>query len=277
MEFKQAFDPIRSLKETFAAMNLAPAQLWGGGILLVFLDGCTSNTVQGGEGMPIPEELLFILLCLGCGLSLIAFLASTWFHPAVFHNLKSAVETGAPDERSFTDHRGLFVPLLLCRLLKGVIQGGITLLVMTPFIAAFIVSWRSGDEELAGMLFVGSLLFFLLVGLPTLIYLALGVALMPELVLYSGASPGESLARSWRLASGRRWQLLLYSLVTGLFSILGFLLCCVGVIATSAITRLAWGEAFLRWTEGGALVTASEMGDSDGLLEGDDSFGEREV
>jgi len=51
----------------------------------------------------------------------------------------------------------------------------------------------------------------------------------------------------------------------------------VGVIATSAITRLAWGEAFLRWTEGGALVTASEMGDSDGLLEEDDSFGEREV
>gem|GEM_PF-4795561 len=79
------------------------------------------------------------------------------------------------------------------------------------------------------------------------------------------------------MASGRRWQLLLYSLVTGLFSILGFLLCCVGVIATSAITRLAWGEAFLRWTEGGALVTASEMGDSDGLLEEDDSFGEREV
>ena len=275
MEFKQAFDPIRSLKETFAAMNLAPAQLWGGGILLVFLDGCTSNSAQVGEGMP--EEVLFILLCVGCGLGLIAFLASTWFHPAVFHNLKSALETGAPDERSFADHRGLFVPLLLCRLLKGVIQGGLTLLVMAPFIAAFIVMLESGDDEFAGGLLLGSLLFFLLLGLPTLIYLALGVALMPELVLYSGASPGESLARSWRLASGRRWQLLLYSLVTGLFAILGFLLCCFGVIATSAIARLAWGEAFLRWTEGGALVTASEMGDSDGLLEDDDSFGEREV
>jgi len=248
MNFKDAFNPIRSLKATFEAMNLAPAQLWGGGILLVFLDACTSNSGQTNSSGGLSEEALIFLVVVGCGLGLIAFLASSWVRPGVFLNLKSVLATGEVDSHGIFDHQGLFVQVLLARLLKGAIGLVVALLVMSPLIIAFFVA-LGADEDFGGVLMIGALIFFFLIGFPTLIYLTCGLAFVGEIVIYEGASPMEALSRSWNLASGNRLQIFLYGLVTGVFSLLGLLLCCIGVLATGAVVTLAWGEAYLQLSD----------------------------
>ena len=254
MIFQNAFDPFRSLKATFAAMNLAPAQLWGGGLLIAFLDACASNSGQNNSsGGGVSEEVIVMVACVGCSLGLIAFLAACWLRPGVFLNLKSVLETGEPDSKGIFDHRGLFVQLLLASLLKGVILVGVSLLVMGPLIGSFFLAMSAG-EELGGAVMIGALVFFVVIGLPTLIYLSCGLALVGEIVIYERARPMEALSRSWNMAGGNRMQIFLYGLVTGIFALLGLLLCCVGVIATSAITTLAWGEAYLQ-LNGSAEVT----------------------
>ena len=271
MNFKDAFDPIRSLKATFNAMNLAPAQLWGGGILIAFLDACTSNSGQNNNsGGGSSEEIFLIVACVGCTLGLIAFLASSWVRPGVFLNLKSVLETDEPDSKGIFDHRGLFVQVLLARLLKGAIALVVTLLVTSPLIVAFFIGFAApSGEGIAGAILIGAAAFFFVIGLPTLIYLFCGLAFVGEIVIYEGAQPREALSRSWNLASGNRMQIFLYGLVTGIFALLGLLLCCIGVIATSAVTTLAWGEAYLqlndseRATDTHSAATSSSDEDSD--------------
>ena len=98
---------------------------------------------------------------------------------------------------------------------------------------------------------VGASAFFLLIGLPTLIYLGCGLALVGEIVIFEGAKPKEALSRSWNMARGNRLQIFLYALVTWIFALLGLLLCCIGVLATSAVTTLAWAEAYLQLSGAG--------------------------
>jgi hypothetical protein len=254
MNFKDAFDPIRSLKATFNAMNLAPAQLWGGGLLIAFLDACTQNSGRNNSSSGgASEEVFFMVACVGCSLGLIAFLAACWVRPGVFLNLKSVLETDEADSKGIFDHRGLFVQVLLASLLKGAIGLVVTLLVMSPLIAMFVMalsfSTTAPSEGFGSAILIGGIAFFFVIGLPTLIYLFCGLALVGEIVIYENASPMEALSRSWNLASGNRLQIFLYGLVTGIFALLGLLLCCIGVIATSAVTTLAWGEAYLQLSD----------------------------
>ena len=253
MNFKDAFDPIRSLKATFNAMNLAPAQLWGGGILIAFLDACTQNSGQNNSDGWVSLEVTLMVACVACSLGLIAFLASSWVRPGVFLNLKSVLETGETDSKGIFDHRGLFVQVLLARMLKGAVGLVVSLLVMSPLIVAFVMalslSTTTPEAGFGSAMLIGAVAFFFVIGLPTLIYLFCGLALVGEIVIYENASPMEALSRSWNLASGNRLQIFLYGLVTGIFALLGLLLCCIGVIATSAVTTLAWGEAYLQLSD----------------------------
>ena len=65
MNFSQAFNPLRSLKSVFATMKLKPAQLWGGGILLVFLEGGIQGSVRGIEplGKAFGAEAMAFVVC----------------------------------------------------------------------------------------------------------------------------------------------------------------------------------------------------------------------
>jgi len=122
---------------------------------------------------------------------------------------------------------------------------------------------------------IGAGIFFVLVGFPTLIYLTSGLAFVEEFVVFGGASPMEALSQAWNLASGNRLQISLYGLVTGIFAFLGILLCCVGVLATSAVATLAWGEAYLQLSGGEGGGDVNQAGDSDSG--GDIDFDDRRV
>ena len=68
MTFAEAFNPIRALKSTFEAMNLQPGHLWGGALLLIFVESITgigfqfiSPVVAGGG-----EQAVVFLFCGAC-------------------------------------------------------------------------------------------------------------------------------------------------------------------------------------------------------------------
>ena len=97
-----------------------------------------------------------------------------------------------------------------------------------------------------------------------ILLLVIGLAFAESAVIFEDLRPTEALKRSWSLASGRRWRFLLFFIVNGLFAFSGVLLCCVGVFATSAITRLATAEAFLQLT---AAPRASSEGSQGAQLD----------
>ena len=252
MRFSEAFNPIRSLKSTFEAMNLAPAQLWGGGILIAFLDGCAGNSGQAGQNgqsMGMEEDVLMVLACGGCVVGLLVFVVSCWARPGVFHNLKSVLRTSEVDSQGIFDHRGQFVPMLLARLLKTLVSLVAIVVFCAPLIGVLIFTMSSGGD-LGGMLFILVAIFTVLIGWPALIYIHCGMALTEEIVVFENASPVDALSRSWSLASGNRWAIILFGIVSFIFALCGLLMCCIGVLATTAITTLAWGEAYLQLSAG---------------------------
>ncbi len=247
MNFKDAFNPIRSIGATFETMNKAPAQLWGGGLLLALfgiLSGGGSN-ISNNSSSHMSEEMLVMAGGGGCCFTIILFLLTCWIKPGVSFNLQTVMRTGEPDTQGIFDSRGRFVDLAITSFLKGlVILIGALLLMVPVLIPIFLV----GGHGMEGV-FIAVIIFTVVVNLPTLIYLTCGLALVEEVVIFEGASVGAAFSRSWNLARGNRMSMVLYGIVNFIFTILGVLLCCVGVIATSAVSTLAWSEAYLRLTE----------------------------
>ena len=92
----------------------------------------------------------------------------------------------------------------------------------------------------------------LVLWLPFFIYVALGLSLIPLAVAVERMTPIAAFSRSWELVRGNRMQLFVFYLVTGIFTLLGLLACCIGVLFTGALAQAATVDAYLR------LVRASE-------------------
>ena len=100
-------------------------------------------------------------------------------------------------------------------------------------------------------------------------YVLLGVYLVPQAVALEGLAPAAALKRSWAIADGNRWWLLLYLVVLRIFAVLGLLLCCVGVLGTGAMRIIAINESYLRF------VHSDEEQREWWIVRGDDGNGSR--
>jgi uncharacterized membrane protein len=261
MNFSQAFNPLRSLKSVFETMKLQPAHLWGGGILLLFLEGGIQGSFQFIEplGKALGEEAMVFLVCGGCVLGIGLLLASIWLAAGLFLNFRSVMQTGEATSGGIFDHQGKFLPLLLTRLLQGlasilaVLPIGIVFGIMAvAFITPMALSEGSNGPDMssaavASIFVIGFVL--LLVVLFASIYVGTGLMLSEAALLYEDRDPVDAVKRSWAMAKGNRLRLFAFMLVNGLFAMAGVLLCCVGVIATGTIARFAILEAFLQLSE----------------------------
>ena len=253
MNFSQAFNPLRSFKSVFETMNLRPAHLWGGGILLFFLEGAMQASLQSSSslGEIFGEKMLILFVCGGCIVGLGIWLASIWLSAGLSLNFRSVMRTGEVTTGGIFDPQGLFLPLLLTRLLVALAS----VLVVLPIIVIFGVwlslvipgstSGASGPRVVIILVGVGVALVTVFVSL----YVGLGLMLSEGAVLFEGHRPVEAVKRSWALAKGNRLQLFLFVLVSIIFTLCGILLCCVGVLATATITRFALLEGFLQLAE----------------------------
>jgi uncharacterized membrane protein len=256
MNFSQAFNPLRSLKSVFETMKLQPAQLWGGGILLVVLEGGVQSSLQVTEPvtMALGPEMGMILFCGACVVSIGFFLASIWLAAGLFLNFRSVLQTGDQTSGGIFDHQGKFLPLLLTRLLVGLVS----VIALLPVVIVFgLLAFAFAGvgmidpgtiDSMPGVVIAVSILMLLAI-LAVSIYVGMGVALSEAVLLFEGHDPVAAVKRSWALAEGNRLQLLLFSIVNFLFTLSGLLLCCVGVFATATIARYAFLEAFLQLSE----------------------------
>ena len=259
----EALNPLRTLKSTFETMNLQPAHLWGGALLLIFVEQITGVGFQFIQPVMITggEEALVFIITGACVAALGFFALATWLMSGLFLTFRSTFQTGGPTREGLFDHQGKFIPLLLTRVLVVicsillVIPGGA---LMGAFFAFVVPEVSPGDT---GPLAITGIVLCVLTAYAFMIYCVIGVAFAESAVIFEDLRPTEAIKRSWSLASGRRWRFVWFFLVNGIFAMLGFLMCCVGVLATSAVTRLATAEAYLQLTGVDGLGVAASSRD----------------
>jgi len=258
MDFSRAFDPFRALRSAWAAVKQAPLPLLLGGVLLA-----VSSGGGGGFGNPAAganfqdrggeldwDALLPVfaaLAAVSCCVAIALFLFSSWIEIGFNQAVHDVLRTGRGDVGTVFDARGRYLDMLLARFLAGLVQVALVL----PFaLVVGALAWAAAERALPEGALVAVVVVATLVLLVLVVYVQLGLAFVSQAVALEGRRPGEALRRSWEIARGHRWQLLLYWIVLIVFALLGFCLCCVGVLFTSALMRVAVTESYLAWTRG---------------------------
>jgi len=268
MEFNQAYDPIRALQVAWKVLSRSPLPILVGGVLLTLTDSS-----GGGGGGPVNLEqhhrirdwedvreiVLPTLPILGlcCCLGIAVFLFGAWVRIGFANTVEGVLESGQARVGQLFQSKGRFANIVFARIIVILIHIATTLPILgAAVIVGILTRGFEHDEELALLLVPAVLLWF-----PVWVYVALGLSLVDQTAALEGLSPSGCLKRSWSLVSGHRWMLLLYWVVGGVFSALGFCLCCLGVFLTNTLFETAKSESYLAlvrgdrtgwWIDGGA-------------------------
>ncbi len=244
MQFSEAYDPVRALKQGAALVRTAPTALLVGGGLLVLLDG------GGGGGLQLQnsgglEGTIVAALALGaCVIGLAVFAFVSLVRVGFVRSVRAAAVAGTDDVGGLFRGTDRWLALVLTSLLQALIlvavavPGGVVVGVL-----AFAANAVGGDDLAAGVAVVAMIFY-----LPFIVYVGLGFSLAKNAVALEDLDPIGALERSWRLVDGHRLRLLGYWIVTAIFSVAGLLLCCVGVFLTGALAEVAFVESYLRLT-----------------------------
>ncbi|MCB9914238.1 MAG: hypothetical protein H6828_03685 [Planctomycetes bacterium] len=246
----EAFNPLRSLESAWKIAMKAPLPMWVGGLILIAIEsfgGGFSAIFDVGDGRH--RDQMAFLAAIGsvsCCFSLLAVVAGSWLTIGFSRGVRTVMRDGDVPFESLFRSEGLLPRMLLTRLA----QWFFSVLALLPFgipwaIGLMLQEGLRADEELA----IAVTVIGVLVYLPVYVYIALGMALMPWATALEGLSPLAAFSRSWELAGGVRWMLLLFSLAEGLLTLVGLLLCCVGVLPAGALAKIMWVEAYVRATD----------------------------
>ena len=247
MNFATAYDPFRALKAAWELLKKAPATILVGGVLLSITDGGCSGGNQfvsdGGRHYSDIEVAAMVMiviavLVLAVGAWLFSCLLKVGFPTAVekVHN-SDQEQVGA-----IFKSEGRWLNMVVATFLQmlALFAAVVPMLLVVGF-AALVAA--AADSPAVGFAIGGA---GFLVWLPFFIYIALGLGFIPLAVALERLNPIEAFGRSWGLVRGNRLQLLLFHIVTTIFTLLGLLACCVGVLFTSALTYTANADAYLR-------------------------------
>ncbi|MFM7282285.1 MAG: hypothetical protein ACKO32_10945 [Planctomycetia bacterium] len=270
-----AFDPFRSLGAVWRLLKTAPLVVIVGGILLSFLSNPSAGlqfALPTGPGTH-PDAflqqlqnrlpLISVVLFLGMVGSL---LLSSWLALGHARAIEKAMRTGEDDLGMVFSTGGRFGAMVLTKLISGLIQIGVALPLLGVWVV-LLVFVDQGTMENGAAILIG--LAAGVVWLMALLYVYLGLMMAVPIAALEPVSAGEAIRRSFQLANGRRWSLLLFALVSGVFVVLGLLACCVGVFLTSAMAMAMPIEAYLMharpdrgnwWISTGTKTAATDSG-----------------
>ncbi len=245
MQFSEAYDPFRAFGQSTQLMRRAPAALLVGGALLVLLDGGGGGGSQvelGGGGL---EGVIVAALIFGaCVVGLAVFAFTSLLRVGFTRSVRRAAQEGTDDIADLFRGTDRWLAMVLTRLLQGVILVAVSIpgLVVAGLLA-LIASGIGGDDLAAGVAVLAGIFY-----LPFIVYVLLGFSLAKYAVALEGCDPIAALERSWRLVDGHRVQLFLYCVAMAIATLLGLVLCCVGVFLTGALAEVAAVESYLRLT-----------------------------
>lgn len=258
----EAFDIGQAITSGVEALKRQPVGLLLGAFLLTITDGGGGGTGgnsgsgsyggEGGPGSQISDALASLggaeaaviavvfgcVLCCGIGI----FLFRSWLEPGYLRLHRDLVITGAGEIGTLFGAKDVFLRVALWKLLSAVIGVGTVVVAVLPG-AALLGAGYAMDES-SGMMIAGGVLMGV-IGTPAFIYVELGLWMGSRAVALDGMAPMDALERSWSLARGNRIHLLIFYVVTAVFTALGLVACCVGVFATRAITDVGTTRAFL--------------------------------
>ena len=256
MRFNDAYDPFRSLGAAWQALKRAPLALLVGGVILVLLDGGGGgggnfgSALKGkGDGVDWERIWPFVVgiggLCLCVGIVL--FVIASWVRIGFANTVEEVLRTGSGDVGKIFEGKGRLLSMVGSRLLCGLIVVASFL----PYgffvlVAAVVTDGFEREGALGALILSGGFVLYL----PVIVYVGLGVALADQAVALEGRLAVDSIKRSWSLVSGHRWMLLWFSIVTGVFALLGVCLLCLGIFLTGTLAEVAKSEAFLALTRG---------------------------
>jgi hypothetical protein len=185
----------------------------------------------------------------------------SWIHAGYIRLHRDLVTTGAAEAGVLFSGGPDLWRLAGWKILKAVMS--LSFLVVSALPAALGAAIAHYGAHASQPVVVGvGLALLALVAVPVTIYVALGLVLGDIAVVIERLGPVGALERSWSLARGNRVPLFVYFFVTTLFSLVGVLACCIGVIVTRAIADLGTTEAYLLAThpDPGALALPRELG-----------------
>ena len=245
MEFRRAFDPVRALGSAWTLMIRAPLTLIGGGILITLTDCDFTSGVSAARDEEVWRDPRVLAAGgVACCLGLLLFLFNCLLQVGFAGALQRVMVTG---EQRFSDlfkDRGLWLGMVVARVIKFFLL----LFSFLPFfflcVAPILIAAALGLPAV-GVVAGG---IFALCYLPIWVYVLLGFLLVEQAVAVESKNPVEALQRSWELARGNRLHLLLFAIVTTIVELAGLLLCCFGVLFTSAWSYAAWYESYVRLT-----------------------------
>ncbi len=194
------------------------------------------------------EHLLWAMPSVGGGLvaTVFAWLALSWLSVGYFRSIRRVMRTGQAEFEDVVKPGDLWIPMVLTRAVQGLLMFGAALPFAVPPTFALMLHKGLG---LHGGISVGIAILGVLAYIPCLVYISLGLVFMPHATALEGLSVGDSIKRSWELASGHRWWILLFSLATVAISLVGFMLCCVGILPATILIQVMLCEAYVQATD----------------------------
>ncbi len=248
-----ALDPFRSLGAAWRLMKGAPLVVLVGGILLMMF-----GNSSGGVQFVLPQEpesperfweeirerswLIGIVLAVGGVASL---LLSSWISLGHARAIEKALRAGEDDLGMVFSTGGRYGVMLLTMLLSWLIQFAAFAPLLIAWIALALFASEGRMEGAAALLIA---IAAGLVWSAVLIYVHLGLMLAVPIAALESVGAGEALKRSFALANGRRWWMLLFAIVSGIFGGAGILACCVGILITGPLSLAMKIEAYLALT-----------------------------
>ena len=269
LTFERAYDPGKALGLGFEALKKAPAPILLGGLLvqcgqgtgstLGDLTGQSDSPAWTGDWAGALERIdsygdgslvlaiLLATLCVGAGL-LLVFFYQAWIQSGFIRLHREVLSSGRGRLSTLLASIDAFWPMLRWKILKSFVMLGTGTVSAAPG-GLLVLLGYAGDSTATTLL---GLLLLLALALPVTLYVALGLYFGPWLVVLDGLRARVALERSWEMARGRRVHLLVFILVMSLFSLLGMLLFCVGVVLTRGLAETGSSAAFLLFTRGQA-------------------------
>ncbi len=245
MEFREAYDPLRAMRSSWKLVQAAPVGVLVGAVVLALIDfsgPSFSASLEDGHMNELAQLVFMALFCVCCVTLVAVLLLSCLLQVGYATVIERAAVLGEDKIGDLFRSRGRLLSMVMAQILWGVL----IVLALAPFAVAVagaaLLGAAMGGEEAAAVL----ALLTALLCVPGYIYVLLGICLIPEAVAFERLWPFDAVARSWRIVRGNRLWLFWFLLVKWMFVLLGFCLCCVGVLATWGYAYVFTYEAYLR-------------------------------
>ena len=253
MHLVQAYDPVRCLKASWALFKRAPATILLGALLPIAVLFGLSFAVQllmlpllvalqpmGRQSEP-PIRLFVAFGCIGLALSLFQLLFLSWVDVGFARAIRAVRASGTEQIEELWRGLDRLTTMLVARLLIFLMcLAGYALAAGALVVLAVLLSTSRSPE-----LHVLVLVCVLFASFVVAVYVALGLQFVTPIVALEQCGATEAIARSWQIASGRRWRLIVFWLFLLALNIAGFLACFFGLLLTVPLIETMRVEAYV--------------------------------